>query len=66
MCQYIWVAILSLKIRWVDEKILIDGLDDLKRMEEDYIGKNKKGLDSEQKRQFRIRMRKIADLPVSG
>lgn len=47
----------------VANRILSD-LDSLEQLEEDYIGERKKGLDSEQERQFRIKMRRIAELPI--
>jgi len=49
----------------VANRILSD-LDSLEQLEEDYIGERKKGLDSEQERQFRIKMRRIAGLPTNG
>jgi regulator of RNase E activity RraB len=41
---------------------ILSDLDSLEKLEEGYIEERKKGLDSEEERQFKIKMRRIAEL----
>ena len=44
---------------------ILSDLDSLEQLEEGYIVERKKGLDSEEERQFKIKMRRIAELPIN-